>query len=382
MEHPERDAADPTPDATAEPGSGPTAHPPLDLGVDAAELTARLVDFPSVSGQEGPLADAIEQALRALPHLTVDRHGNNVVARTRLGRAERVILAGHIDTVPIADNVPSRLDENGVLWGCGTSDMKSGVAVQLRIAATVPAPNRDLTFVFYDNEEVAAHLNGLGHVAEAHPDWLTGDFAVLLEPSDAQVEGGCQGTLRVLLRTAGERAHSARGWMGSNAIHSAAPILARLASYEPRRVLIDGLEYREGLNAVHIEGGVAGNVIPDACTVTVNFRYAPDRSAEEAIAHVREVFADCPITEFVVDDHSGAALPGLGHPAAVDFMAAVGGTARPKFGWTDVSRFGDLGVPAVNYGPGDPLYAHKRDEHVVAERILHCEERLRAWLSA
>ncbi|MGW6304868.1 succinyl-diaminopimelate desuccinylase [Streptomyces niveus] len=354
----------------------------LDLTLDAPGLTARLVDIPSVSGTEKPLADAVEEALRALPHLTVERYGNNVVARTDLGRAERIILAGHIDTVPIAGNVPSRLDENGILWGCGTTDMKSGVAVQLRIAATVPAPNRDLTFVFYDNEEVAADLNGLGHVAAARPDLLEADFAVLLEPSDAQVEGGCQGTLRIHLRTEGERAHSARSWMGSNAIHAAAPILARLAAYEPRRPVIDGLEYREGLNAVAIEGGVANNVIPDACTVVVNYRYAPDRGEAEAVAHVREVFADCGIREFVVDDHSGAALPGLSHPAAAAFMAAVGGTAQPKFGWTDVSRFGALGVPAVNYGPGDALLAHKRDEHVAVERITHCENRLREWLTS
>ncbi|MEU3185252.1 succinyl-diaminopimelate desuccinylase [Streptomyces sp. NPDC006923] len=353
----------------------------LDLTLDGPALTARLVDFPSVSGEEKPLADAIEQALRALPHLTVDRHGNNVVARTRLGRGERIILAGHIDTVPIAGNVPSRLDADGVLWGCGTSDMKSGVAVQLRIAATVPEPNRDLTFVFYDNEEVAAHLNGLGHLAEAHPDWLEGDFAVLLEPSDGQVEGGCQGTLRILLRMTGERAHSARSWMGSNAIHAAAPVLDRLAAYEPRRPVIDGLEYREGLNAVRIEGGVANNVIPDECTVVVNYRYAPDRGEEEALAHVREVFADCGVADLTVDDHSGAALPGLSHPAAAAFMAAVGGTAQPKFGWTDVSRFGGLGVPAVNYGPGDALLAHKRDERVAVERITHCEKRLRDWLT-
>ncbi|MCQ0023836.1 succinyl-diaminopimelate desuccinylase [Streptomyces somaliensis DSM 40738] len=365
---------DPTPEAPLR-----TA---LDLTLDGPSLTAALVDFPSVSGTEKPLADAIEQALRTLPHLTVDRYGNNVVARTRLGRAERVVLAGHIDTVPIADNVPSRLDADGVLWGCGTSDMKSGVAVQLRIAATVPEPNRDLTFVFYDNEEVAAHLNGLGHVAAAHPDWLAGDFAVLLEPSDGQVEGGCQGTLRVNLVLRGERAHSARSWMGSNAVHAAAPVLARLASYEPRRPVVDGLEYREGLNAVGITGGVATNVIPDECTVVVNYRYAPDRTPEEAEKHVREVFADCGVDEFVVDDHSGAALPGLSHPAAAAFMEAVGGTAHPKFGWTDVSRFSALGVPAVNYGPGDPLLAHKRDEHVVVDRITHCERRLYDWLTA
>lgn len=357
------------------------AESTLDLTLDGPALTAALVDFPSVSGEEKDLADAIESALRTLPHLTVDRHGNNVVARTNLGRGERVILAGHIDTVPIAGNVPSRLDADGVLWGCGTTDMKSGVAVQLRIAATVPEPNRDLTFVFYDNEEVAAHLNGLGHIADAHPDWLEGDFAILLEGSDAEVEGGCQGTLRVFLRTEGERAHSARSWMGSNAIHAAAPILARLAAYEPRRPVIDGLEYHEGLNAVRIEGGVANNVIPDACTVVVNYRYAPDLGPDEALAHVREVFDGCGVAEFTVDDHSGAAMPGLSHPAAKAFMDAVGGTARPKFGWTDVARFGALGVPAVNYGPGDPIFAHKRDEHVRVDRIVRCEERLRSWLT-
>lgn len=353
----------------------------LDLQQDAALLTAQLVDFPSESGSEKPLADAVEEALRALPHLTVDRYGNNVVARTGLGRAERVILAGHIDTVPIAGNVPSRLDADGVLWGCGTSDMKAGVAVQLRIAATVPAPNRDLTFVFYDNEEVAAHLNGLGRVAEAHPDWLAGDFAVLLEPSSGNVEGGCQGTLRVRLRTVGQRAHSARGWLGSNAIHAAQPVLERLASYQPRRKVIDGLEYREGLNAVRIEGGVAGNVIPDVCTVTVNYRYAPDLDEAAALAHVREVFDGCGVEELTVDDSSGGALPGLSHPAAAAFIAAVGGEPRPKYGWTDVSRFQALGVPAVNYGPGDPNLAHKRDERVETAKVLRCEESLRAWLT-
>jgi succinyl-diaminopimelate desuccinylase len=356
-------------------------HKGLDLHQDAAQLTASLVDLPSPSGEERPLADELERVLRELPHLAVDRYGNNIVARTSFGLPERVILAGHIDTVPVADNLPSRLDDDGMLWGCGTGDMKAGVAVQLRLAATIPEPSRDLTFVFYDNEEVAAHLNGLGHVAEAHPDWLEGDFAVLLEPSSAQVEGGCQGTLRVLLRTSGTRAHSARSWMGSNAIHAAAPILARLAAYEPRRKVIDGLEYREGLNAVRVEGGVAGNVIPDECVVAVNYRYAPDLSPERALAHVREVFADCGDWELTVDDSSGGALPGLSHPAARAFIEAVGGEPQPKYGWTDVSRFSALGVPAVNYGPGDPNLAHKRDERVETAKIAQCEERLRSWLA-
>ncbi len=359
----------------------PPPSPSLDLGLDAPTLTARLVDIPSVSGTERPLADAVAAALGELPWLRVDRHGNNVVARTDLGRDERVVLAGHLDTVPLADNLPSRLDDDGVLWGCGTCDMKSGVAVQLRIAATVPRPNRDLTLVFYDNEEVEAERNGLRHLAAEHPDWLAADFAVLLEPSKGEVEGGCQGTLRMLLRLPGRRAHSARGWMGENAIHAAAPVLARLAEYRPRRPVIDGLEYHEGLNAVRIEAGVAGNVIPDACVVAVNYRYAPDRGAEEAVAHVREVFADCGVAEFTVDDHAPGALPGLSHPAARAFVEAVGGRARPKYGWTDVSRFSALGVPAVNYGPGDPDLAHRQDERVVIERIAHCEERLRTWLT-
>ncbi|MBV6700815.1 succinyl-diaminopimelate desuccinylase [Kitasatospora aureofaciens] len=351
---------------------------PLDLTLDGGTLTARLVDFPSVSGDEQALADAVEAALRAYPHLTVDRYGNNVVARTNLGRAERVLLAGHLDTVPIADNLPSYV-EGDLLYGCGTSDMKSGVAVQLRLAATLPAPNRDLTFVFYDCEEVEAHRNGLGHLAKERPEWLAADFAVLMEPSGAVVEGGCQGTLRAQIRLTGVRAHSARSWLGDNAIHHAAEVLTRLADYQPRRVEIDGLEYREGLNAVRIDGGVAGNVIPDECVVTVNFRYAPDRSEAEAEKHVREVFDGFELT---VTDFAPGALPGLSQPAAQAFLVATGGTARAKFGWTDVARFSTLGVPAVNYGPGDPNLAHKRDEHCSLSAIAETEDRLRAWLTS
>ncbi|MCX5210961.1 succinyl-diaminopimelate desuccinylase [Kitasatospora sp. NBC_00240] len=351
---------------------------PLDLTLDGGTLTARLVDFPSVSGDEQALADAVEAALREYPHLTVDRYGNNVVARTNLGRAERVLLAGHLDTVPIADNLPSQV-EGDLLYGCGTSDMKSGVAVQLRLAATLPEPNRDLTFVFYDCEEIEASRNGLGHLAAQRPDWLAADFAVLLEPSGAMVEGGCQGTLRVQVRLTGVRAHAARSWLGDNAIHHAAEVLGRLAAYEPRLVEIDGLEYHEGLNAVRIDGGVAGNVIPDECVVTVNFRYAPDRDEAGAEAHVREVFAGFDVT---VTDSAPGALPGLGQPAAQAFLAATGGTARAKFGWTDVARFSALGVPAVNYGPGDPNLAHKREEHCSLTAIAEVEARLAAWLSA
>ncbi|MCD0485675.1 succinyl-diaminopimelate desuccinylase [Streptacidiphilus sp. ASG 303] len=350
----------------------------LDLSLDGGALTAQLVDIPSVSGDEKAVADAVEAALRTLPHLAVDRYGNNVVARTSLGRAERVVLAGHLDTVPIADNLPSRV-EGDLLHGCGTSDMKSGVAVQLRIAATVPEPNRDLTFVFYDCEEVEASRNGLGHLARERPEWLHGDFAVLLEPSGAVVEGGCQGTLRVRVRVTGQRAHAARSWLGDNAVHRTGELLTRLAAYRPRRVEIDGLEYREGLNAVGIEGGVAGNVIPDLCTVTVNFRFAPDRTVAQAEAHVREVLDGYDVE---VTDAAPGALPGLAHPAAKAFLAATGGEPRAKYGWTDVARFAGLGIPAVNYGPGEPNLAHKREEHCSLAAVAACERRLREWLTA
>jgi succinyl-diaminopimelate desuccinylase len=350
----------------------------LDLTRSGPDLAAALVDIPSVSGTEEKIANKVEAALSAYAHLKVFRHGNTVVARTDLGRAERVVLAGHLDTVPLNDNLPARR-AGGLIHGLGACDMKGGVAVGLRLAATLAEPNRDITYVFYDFEEVEAERNGLYLLSRSNPELLEGVFAVVMEPSNGVVEAGCQGTMRVEVTTRGERAHSARSWMGRNAIHAAGEILARLAAYEPRRVPIDGLEYREGLNAVGIGGGVAGNVVPDLCTVTVNYRFAPSRSEAEAEAHVREVFDGF---EVQVTDSAPGGLPGLGRPAAAAFLAVVGGEPQPKFGWTDVARFTLLGVPAVNYGPGDPLLAHKQEEFVSEAEIEQCEQRLRTWLTA
>ncbi|WP_139984263.1 succinyl-diaminopimelate desuccinylase [Nocardioides litoris] len=352
---------------------------PLDLTADAVSLTRQLVDIESVSHHEQAIADVVEQALVALPHLTVTRRGHTVVARTDLGRGERVVIAGHLDTVPVNDNLPSRLDEEtGLLHGLGTCDMKGGDAVILRLAATVPEPVRDVTYVLYEAEEVDAEFNGLHKLSQSDPDLLEADFAILMEPSDAVVEAGCQGTLRVEVRTHGERAHSARSWRGVNAIHGAADVLARLTAYEARRPVIDGLEYHEGLNAVAVRGGVAGNVIPDECVVEVNFRFAPDRSEADAEAFVRAFFTGYDVT---LTDTSPGALPGLDRPAAKAFVEAVGGVVNPKFGWTDVARFTVLGVPAVNFGPGDPMLAHKQEEHVPVAQVEHCERTLRAWLT-
>lgn len=350
----------------------------LDLGLDVVSLTEQLCNIESVSRSEQRIADAIEAALASLEHLEVSRHGNSLVARTTLGRDERVVIAGHIDTVPLNDNLPARNDGE-FLHGLGTCDMKGGVAVALKLAAEVAAPNRDITFVFYECEEIEAELNGLRLIAENHPELLQADFAILMEPSNAAVEAGCQGTLRVEVRTRGERAHSARSWMGSNAIHGAADVLARLNDYEPRTPVIDGLRYHEGLNAVLINGGVATNVIPDECVVTVNHRFAPDRSEAEALAFLREFFDGY---ELEVTDSAPGARPGLDRPAARAFLEQIGGEPQPKFGWTDVARFTALDIPAVNYGPGDPVFAHKQDEHVPLADITRCEQTLRRWLGA
>jgi succinyl-diaminopimelate desuccinylase len=361
----------------------------LDLSQDVRALTAALIDVRSVSGDEQPLADAVEQALRAAAgdhgRITVTRDGNVVLARTDFGLPTRVVLAGHLDTVPIADNVPSHVEthpEGDRLYGCGTSDMKSGDAVALRAAYLVAngalAPHCDVTWVFYDCEEIEAARNGLGRIARESPAVLTGDLAILLEPTNGLVEGGCQGTMRAIVSVPGTRAHSARSWLGVNAIHGAAAVLATLSAYEARTVEVEGLTYREGLSAVKIEGGVAGNVVPDACEVTVNYRFAPDRSEAQAHDHVREVFAGFDVQ---ITDSAPAARPGLDSAAAMAFSAAVGGSPSAKLGWTDVARFSELGIPALNFGPGDPNLAHTRDEYVRLDLIVAAERAVLAFLA-
>lgn len=353
----------------------------LDLTADSVAITQAICDVPSVSGDERTLADLIVEALAGAAHLELIRDGDTIVARTNLGCDRRVVIAGHLDTVPINGNVPTRyetIDGQRHLWGRGTVDMKAGVAVQLKLALELTDPIVDLTWMWYDHEEVSAELNGLGRLARHRPDLFTGDFAILGEPSNGQVEGGCNGNLRVELRAYGLRAHSARSWVGENAIHKLAPALERLAAYEPATVEVDGLEYREGLNAVGITGGIAGNVIPDEATLHVNYRFAPNRTVAEAIEYVSALFPEYELT--VVDEAEGA-RPGLDAPLAQQFVRAVGAQAKPKYGWTDVARFSALGIPAVNFGPGDPLKAHADDERVACDQILSCERALRAWLT-
>jgi len=372
-------------------------HLPVAPGSSVENLARALIDIPSVSGDERVIASRVEAVLRDCEHLDVARIGDSLVARTALGRAERVIIAGHLDTVPIKDNLPSKMSADGTeIIGRGAVDMKSGVAVQLALAVELTAPTRDVTWVFYDNEEVEASRSGLGRIVRERPELLKGDFAILGEPTSAVIEGGCNGTLRLDVTIHGKAAHSARAWKGANAIQGAAPLLAALAAYESEDIEVDGLTFREGINAVGIHGGIAGNVIPDACTVSINYRFSPAWTVDEAKARVEGLVtrayegvpepANGRTVTWEYTDEAASARPGLDAPLAIAFADAVAATGAPapraKLGWTDVARFGELGIPAVNFGPGDPERAHASGdgESCPVSDIHRCHTALRDWL--
>jgi succinyl-diaminopimelate desuccinylase len=346
---------------------------------DLLALTAQLVDMPSISFEERPFVDWLEAELTGLDHLTVTRIGDNLVARTELGRSRRLLLVGHTDTVAANDNATARIDGD-TLWGLGSTDMKGGLAVFLHLARTVPDPALDLSFVFYAREEVAQQHNGLNELIAEAPHLLHGDCAIVGEPTGAVIEAGCQGAMRFELTLTGARAHTARPWMGRNAIHRLAPVLEALANHQVRTPVIDGCAYRESVQAVTIHGGVAGNVIPDEVTLAIHYRYAPDRTGDEAHAHMRDMlapFADTDLSSgngdngdrLMVVDHSPACAPSLGHPLLERLIRDNDLEVRAKLGWTDVARFDQLGVPATNFGPGDPTLAHAADERLERQSL-------------
>ncbi len=333
---------------------------------DLLDLAAELVDVPSESHQEAALADLFESRLRTSPHLAVHRVGDNVVARSEHGREHRVVIAGHLDTVPANNNQGARI-EGDRLYGLGACDMKGGLAAQLATALLVDESAIDVTYVFYACEEVAAQHNGLKQLFDLHPELVAGDVALLGEPTSAAIEAGCQGTLRVKAIYRGQRAHTARPWKGRNAIHRLGAVLESLDSYQGRRPIVDGCEYREAIQAVHVEGGVAGNVVPDETILTVNLRYAPDRSPTEAQRHLAEQLG--PYDELLVDDHAQAAMPALNHPLLRTLISRNELEVRAKLGWTDVARFAEHGIPASNFGAGDASIAHTQDEFVNRQEI-------------
>lgn len=349
---------------------------------DLLAATAELVDIPSLSFDEAAFVDHLEAAYRAVPGLTVDRIGDNLVARTDLGRGVRVLLVGHSDTVDPNGNERARI-EGDVLWGIGSADMKGALAVMLDLARAVHEPAVDVTHVIYRAEEVAAEHNGLAQLYEQTPELLVGDVAIVGEPTDGAVEAGCQGSLRVDVRFAGVASHSARPWMGQNAVHQMAPVLAALAAYEERRPEIGGCAFREAMQAVGVSGGIAGNVVPDQAVLTVNHRFAPDRTIDEALEHVRDTLGPAlgPDDSITLVDAAPAAAPATDHPILATMIAGHDLEVRAKLGWTDVARLASHGVPAVNFGPADSSLAHHRDERVTRAQLDHCAAVLRSVLT-
>ncbi|HEV3187811.1 MAG TPA: succinyl-diaminopimelate desuccinylase [Acidimicrobiales bacterium] len=340
-----------------------------------------LVSISSVSRNETELAAHVEGRLRAVDHLDVERVGDNVIARSTGHHATRVLVAGHLDTVP-GDARAATIVE-GQLRGVGACDMKGSLAVMLAIA-TDPTPRSiEVTWIFYAREEITRSESGLSEIAELRPDLLQGDVALLAEPTGGQVEAGCQGTLKVSVQLAGFRAHAARPFTGRNAIHRLADVIALVAAYEPRVVDIEGVQYTEQLQAVGVEGGIAPNVVPDLATLTINHRVAPDRSKEQAASWLREYLGSS-IEEddkFSVLDWAPGALPSLGNERLSDLVRLTGHPAEGKVGWTDVATFQELGVPATNFGAGDPLLAHRSDEFVTLDELTEFEDVLKEWLA-
>jgi succinyl-diaminopimelate desuccinylase len=339
---------------------------------------------PSPSRGEDALAGMVEDTLRACPWLQLERVGDNVIARTTIGHGQRLVLAGHLDTVPANGNQEPKL-EGDTVWGLGASDMKGGLAVMLELAATVREPAVDVTWCFYAREEIGRADSGLVELWQERPELLAGDAAILGEPTGALVEAGCQGTMRVQITLRGVRAHTARPFAGRNAIHRLVPLLQRVAEWPGREVVLDGCTYAEQLQAVAIEGGVAANVVPDEARLTLNHRYAPDRGGKEAGAFLLDLLEgtwdpESGDTWEVLDTGDGAP-PSLGHPLLHALVEKSGAAPTAKVGWTDVASFWEHGVPAANFGPGDPLLAHHPDERVTATQLVRAHQVLHALIT-
>jgi succinyl-diaminopimelate desuccinylase len=339
-----------------------------------------LVSMSSVSRHEAAIAAHVEATLRSAPFLEVERVGDNVVARTSGSRATRVLVAGHLDTVP--GDAADAVVEGDVLRGVGACDMKGSLAVMLELALDATPRSKEVTWVFYAREEISRQESGLTELAELRPDLLHADVAILGEPTGGVVEAGCQGALRVSVELAGARAHTARPFTGRNAIHRLASVIDRVAAYVPRTVTIDGVQYTEQLQAVAVEGGVAPNVVPDRASVTINHRVAPDRSKDDAVAWLREFIGALEDGDvFNVKDWAPSAPPALGDARLRGLVELTGRPAEGKVGWTDVATFYELGVPATNFGAGDPLLAHRSDELVTGAELDAYAETLGAWLA-
>ena len=349
----------------------------MNINQELGKLTLDLVNISSVSKDEKSIADSIEESLQELNHLKLTRVNNSLVAQTNFGNKQRLVIAGHIDTVPANNNFPGKMN-NSEIVGLGSVDMKSGIAVALKLAAEITNSKFDITYLFYESEEIETKFNGLELITKQQKDLLNCDFAILMEPTNGILEVGCQGSLRFEVSAIGKRSHSARWWNGENAIHKTNKILEILNNYKSREPEIDGYKFREGLQAVKINGGIAGNVVPDSVNVSINHRFAPDTTIDQATANMKTLFKEF---NFHLVDAANAAPTGLANPLIKEFVSSIGKEIAPKFGWTDVARFANAGIPAINFGPGDPNLAHHPDEKVSISQINEVYESLEKWLT-
>lgn len=357
----------------------PPDQPPF--GADVVELTRWLCSVPSPIGEEARLCDDVLARSRSWSLAGEPFRLTNSIAvpLSRGTGGPHIVLAGHLDTVRTQHDGPTRI-EGDRLYGAGSADMKSGLALMIAAAEDrALSPKADLTVVFYSREEGPFAENELGPLLDARPELARADLAICLEPSYGKLQLGCVGSIHAKITRRGRTAHSARPWEGSNAIQEAWPILRDLAERAPVEVTIDGMRYRSVMSATLAHGGRGRNVIPDAFELNVNFRFLPGTSLDDAEAELRAFIGDRADIELV--DRSPSAPPYRSHPLVERLIAAGVKGIEPKQAWTDVARFAQLGVPAVNWGPGDQGEAHQRNESTSIAGLREGWTILRAFLA-
>jgi len=354
-----------------------------DLSERLAARTLELVRIPSESRQEAAALRAVRHAMPWEP--SADRDACLLYLPLRRDDVPLVLLAGHVDTVPKAGS-PSAARRGNVIVGRGAADMKAGCAVMIEVAldltSTPLGPDVDVGWVFFGREELASDESALIPMLEGSGRARGAALAIVMEPTDNAIEIGCLGNLNALVVTRGVAAHSARPWLGDNAIHRAVGALKSIADLPVRDVDVEGLTYREAVNVTMINGGIAPNVIPDTVTAHVNFRYAPTHTPGEAEARLRELLIFEPQVEVQVVSNSRPGPVTLSNPLVGRLRAAGDLPVRPKQAWTPVAEFAEVGIDAVNFGPGDPQYAHRDDERVEIPALVRSHEVLRSFLGS
>lgn len=338
---------------------------------ELTETLAWLVDIPSETGNEEAIRDALADRLSMLPRRVINH--SLVVGRPGPGK---VALVGHTDTVPLQGHVGARIDGNR-LYGLGATDMKGGLAVMIHMLEGSHADR--LVGVFYAGEEGPWAGNDLGPILDAMPELTEIEAGIVMEPTNREVHAGCQGSINARVTFVGEPSHSARPWLGTNAVTRAGTFLTMMDGLTPELHPIEGLEFKEVISVTRASGGIANNIIPGRFDLNVNYRFSPDRSTEDAINRLNDVCAAA--DEFEVMDAAPAAYPETGHPLFQELIEAAGSEVSHKQGWTDVAQLSQRGIPGINFGPGETALAHKPGESIDLGDLVWCHDVLTQVLS-